>query len=148
MSPLFNTNQLLWEISQIKCHFHDINSLVCHILSRRLHSLVGNFSNEENCTRKMGNYVSPCFVLFWEKQVLNAEYKNKWQFCRAQSGRAGTSSRNVNGRVSHSECEYPTSTEPGVCALLLLTIQSWQHIWHHSRATVFVSPIGICSLHH
>lgn len=41
-----------------------------------------------------------------------------------------------------------TSAWPGVCALLLQTIRSWQHIWHHGRATALVSPDGICSLHH
>lgn len=28
---------------------------------------------------------------------------------------AGASSINVNGSTSHSECEYPTTIEPGVC---------------------------------
>lgn len=53
--------------------------------------------------------------LFWEKYVLNTEYENKRPCYIAQRGQAGASSINVNGSTSHSECEYPTTIEPGVC---------------------------------
>lgn len=86
---------------------------ICHFLSRPLRSLVVNFQNEGNFISEKGAIMSSadrCCRLF-AKNRGKKPWKSRMreEFCRAQSGRARVSSRNVNGRVSHSEFECPTS---------------------------------------
>lgn len=72
-----------------------------------------------------------CYFFSPEKE------KKTWirgEFCRAESRRAGGEQQERHTRAadsSHFEFEYKAGPL-GMCALLLLTMQSWHHIWRGS----------------
>lgn len=51
-------------------------------------------------------------------------YENKWQRYRAQCRRQAQAAESLMAVFLIRECEYPTSVEPCVCALLPPTMQS------------------------